>query len=154
VTPHAAVRAVQSPSALAIAAVISVLVWAGAGAAPASDATRDQAYAYNRDGLTAMSKARYEEAIQLFDEAARMVPDYGILNRSLSYTPTFMLAWAAQKLGRNKVACRHFQDFLDIAPAELLEPDKATHAREFLATQCGATGTSVSHPRTATSGVA
>lgn len=112
----------------------------------ATDDDIEQAYAYNRDGLVAMSKARFVEAIELFDHAARMAPDYHIMNRKLSYTPTFMAAWAYEKIGRKTKACEYFRRFLDTAPADLIEADKAAHAREYLSQFCHASGVAAAHP--------
>ncbi len=96
----------------------------------------EHAYAYNRDGMIAMSKARFEEAIDQFQKAADLVPDYGITRRGLLYTPNFMIAWANEKLGRDQEACRYFHRFLELAPGEWLEPSKADHAKTFLTGHC------------------
>jgi tetratricopeptide (TPR) repeat protein len=133
------------------AVLVSSVLWTRPvhGDALTSDEESEQAYAYNRDGLAAMSKARFEEAIDLFDRAARMVPDYQIMNRSLSYTPTFMAAWAYEKIGYNAKACEHFRRFLDTAPSDRIEAGKAAHAREFLSQHCHASGAAAPHPRPA-----
>ncbi len=102
------------------------------------DATRlmERAYAYNRDGMIAMSKARFDDAIEQFQKAAELVPDYGITRRGLRYTPNFMIGWAHEKNGRDEEACRSFRRFLDLAPHQWLEEEKADHARQYLGRHC------------------
>jgi len=103
------------------------------GAGAPSD---EDAYEHNRQGMIAMSKAEFEEAITEFQAAAALAEDYQITGRSLMYTPVFMSAWANEKIGRIGEACRDFRRFLAIAPPERLEETKADHARGYLNQNC------------------
>jgi len=96
----------------------------------------EQAYAYNKAGMIDMSKAQFDEAIEQFQHAAELVPDYGITRRDLLYTPNFMIGWAHEKQGRVEEACRAFRRFLDLAPAQLIEQGKADHANEYFDQHC------------------
>lgn len=96
----------------------------------------EQAYAYNRAGMIAMSKAEFDDAIEQFQKAAELVPDYGITRRGLRYTPNFMIGWAHEKTGRDVDACRSFRRFLDLAPHQWMEEEKADHARQYLGRHC------------------
>jgi tetratricopeptide (TPR) repeat protein len=109
-------------------------------AAIVTDNTREteQAYAYNRDGMIDMSEARFDEAIEQFQHAADLVPDYGITRRDLRYTPNFMIGWAHEKQGRIEEACRAYRRFLDLAPAQLIEQGKADHANQYFDRHCPA----------------
>jgi len=116
-----------------------LLLWPAVGQAGKDDDTAqllERAYAYNRNGMIAMSQAQFDEAIDHFQKAADLVPDYGITKRGLRYTPNFMIGWAHEKNGRNDEACRFFRRFLDLAPAELIEEGKADHARQYLIHHC------------------
>jgi len=122
-----------------------LLAWPVAGPAietPAIDQddaqAMERAYAHNRAGMIAMSEARFDEAIEQFQHAAELVPDYGITKRGLRYTPNFMIGWAHEKQGRIDEACRAFRRFLDLAPAPLIEEGKADHARRYLGRECPA----------------
>jgi tetratricopeptide (TPR) repeat protein len=131
-------------------AVLAAGLFAGPGVAPAVETTAvvaptiiindarlgEQAYAYNRDGMIAMSKAQFDEAIEQFQHAATLVPDYGITRRELRYTPNFMIGWAHEKQGRIEEACRAFRRFLDLAPPALIEQGKADHAGQYLGRHC------------------
>ncbi len=97
---------------------------------------RDDAYEHNRQGMIAMSKADFEEAIAEFQSAAALAKDYQIIGRPLVYTPVFMTAWAYEKIGRTHEACRGFQQFLAIAPSESVEATKADHASDYLKQHC------------------
>lgn len=98
----------------------------------------ERAYAYNRDGMIDMSMAQFDEAIEQFQHAADLVPDYGITRRDLRYTPTFMIGWAHEKQGRVEEACRAYHRFLDLAPAQLIEQGKADHANQYFDRHCPA----------------
>jgi tetratricopeptide (TPR) repeat protein len=126
--------------ALAVVTALILPAVSSSAVAESDDATEllDQAYAYNREGMMAMSKARFEEAIEQFQQAAALVPDYGITRRGLLYTPNFMTGWAYEKMGQDDAACRYFRRFLDFAPSRSLEAGKADHASAFLARHCPA----------------
>lgn len=98
--------------------------------------SQDEAYEHNRLGMIAMSKAEFDEAIEKFREAARLVTDYQIRGRPLVYTPVFMTGWAYEKTGRDAEACEAYRRFLTIASPEALEETKAEHAREFISERC------------------
>jgi tetratricopeptide (TPR) repeat protein len=124
--------AVLTAGLLAVAAVETPAVLSG-------DAQlAERAFAYNRDGMIAMSEARFDEAIEQFQQAAKLVPDYGITHRELRYTPNFMIGWAQEKQGRPKEACRAFLRFLDLSPPALIEQGKADHAGQYLGQHCPA----------------
>jgi len=103
------------------------------GAGPPSD---EDAYEHNRQGMIAMSKADFEEAIAEFQAAAALARDYQITGRALVYTPVFMTAWANEKIGRTQEACREFRHFLAIAPPGSVEATKAEHAGDYLKQNC------------------
>ncbi|HUJ79502.1 MAG TPA: tetratricopeptide repeat protein [Nitrospiria bacterium] len=129
---------------LIMPAVLSAGLLAGPSAGPCLAQTGDtqrmeRAYAFNRAGMIDMSEARFDEAIDQFQQAADLVPDYGITKQSLRYTPTFMIGWAHEKQGRIEEACWSFRRFLDLAPADLIEAGKADHARKYLVKHCPAT---------------
>ena len=116
-----------------------LLLWPTAEPVAANDESTqllEQAYTYNREGMIAMSQAQFDEAIEQFQQAAKLVPDYGITRRGLRYTPNFMIGWAHEKNGRSEEACRFFRKFLDLSPAELIEESKADHARQYLKQHC------------------
>jgi len=96
----------------------------------------ERAYAYNREGMIAMSKALFDNAIEQFQKAADLVPDYGITRRGLRYTPNFMIGWAHEKNGRQEEACRSFRRFLDLATRPWIEEEKADHASQYLGRHC------------------
>jgi len=100
---------------------------------PVADASAvdEQAYALNRDGMIAMSEARFEDAVDAFRRAAAIVPDYGIRGKALMYTPIFMTGWAFEKLGDVAAACEAYRRFLATAPADAVEPTKADHAASY-----------------------
>jgi Flp pilus assembly protein TadD len=103
------------------------------GAGAPSD---EDAYEHNRQGMIAMSKADFEGAIAEFQAAAALAKDYKITGRALIYTPVFMTAWANEKIGRTREACREFRHFLAIAPHESVEATKAEHAGDYLKQNC------------------
>jgi tetratricopeptide (TPR) repeat protein len=109
--------------------------WAGAAAAAGAEA--DRAYSLNQEAMAEMSQAAFESAADKFLRAAAIVPDYAIEDRPLRYTPTFMAAWAYEKLGAAARACRYYGRFLEIAPADRAEPTKLEHARAFVDQHCG-----------------
>ena len=115
-------------------AVILAVTAESAAAAPVDD----QAYALNRDGMIAMSEARFQEAITAFEQASALVLDYGIRGRALLYTPIFMTGWASEKIGGMPKACDAYRRFLAVAPADVVEPTKAEHATSYLAARCSA----------------
>jgi tetratricopeptide (TPR) repeat protein len=129
----------------AVSISVSVFPAASPAGAPASSPTKsddsqliEQAYAYNKAGMIDMSKAQFDEAIEQFQHAAELVPDYGITRRDLRYTPNFMIGWAHEKQGRVEEACRAFRRFLDLAPAPLIEQGKADHATQYFDQHCPA----------------
>jgi len=97
---------------------------------------KEEAYEYNRQGMIAMSKAEFEEAIDDFQKAASLAEDYQIVGRPLIYTPVFMTAWANEKLGRTSDACRSFKRYLQISATTVAEETKIDHARGYVAHQC------------------
>jgi tetratricopeptide (TPR) repeat protein len=121
-----------------LACLALIFSWAPLLLAQSDDLEKtEEAYRLNEDGMTDMSMAEFESAATKFLYAAAMVPDYGITGRPLRYTPTFMAAWALEKLGRREEACRYFKKFLEIAPTDSREPSKVEHAQEYLGRQCG-----------------
>jgi len=94
-----------------------------------------EAYQFNRTGMIDMSMAMFEEAIVEFKKASNLAQDYQIRNQSLMYTPTFMTAWAYEKIGHIQAACRYFRGFLQIAPEKYIEETKKQHANEYI-NQC------------------
>jgi tetratricopeptide (TPR) repeat protein len=115
-------------------AIVLGLLMAGAPL-EASDAD-ERAYALNREGMIAMSEARFTDAIDAFQRASQQVSDYGILGRPLIYTPVFMTGWASEKIGAVAGACEAYRKFLDIAPQDAIEETKADHAAAYLAANC------------------
>ena len=96
----------------------------------------ETAYALNQEAMVDMSMAQFRSAVEKFIQAASIVPDYQIRGRSLLYTPTFMAAWAFEKIKDFHQSCRYFKQFLEIAPLEYREETKVKHAQEFLSGQC------------------
>lgn len=117
-----------------IAAVASLLWFLLLSPAHAGQA--DEARDLNRDGMVEMSQAQFESAADKFLAAAQRVPDYGLSGGELRYTPTFMAAWAYEKIGRRSLACRYFSEFLRIASETSDEPTKLNHARDYLRQFC------------------
>ncbi len=115
-----------------VAGVLGVLL---TGVAASSDVD-EQAYALNREGMIAMSEARFLEAIDAFQRAATLVSDYGILGRPLMYTPVFMTGWASEKIEAVDAACNAYRRFLDVAPKDTIEQTKADHATAYLTANC------------------
>jgi len=117
---------------------VLVILVVGCASVPRNDGStiRDEAYALNREGMIAMSEARFEDAIDLFERASALVTDYGIQGKPLLYTPIFMAGWASEKIGRIPQACASYRRFLTIAPADLVERTKADHAAGHLAAHC------------------
>ena len=113
-----------------VAIVLGVLmVWAPLEAS-------DAAYALHREGMIAMSEARFKEAIDAFQRASTLVLDYGILGRPLMYTPVFMTGWASEKIEAVSSACTAYRRFLNVAPKDAIEETKADHAMEYAAANC------------------
>lgn len=119
--------------------VILAVVWVSSiwGMVQAVRTDEEDAYALNQEAMVDMSTAEFESAARKFLEAGALVPDYGIKNRSLRYTPTFMAAWAFEKMGNGAEACRYFKKFLEIAPPEQRETTKVEHAQDYLSHHCG-----------------
>lgn len=115
----------------AIAAVALACAWEGVAAT-----IDEQAYALNRDGMIAMSEARFGDAVDAFRRAAAMIPDYGIRGKALMYTPIFMTGWASEKRGDTAAACEAYRRFLAVAPADAVEPTKADHATSYITGRC------------------
>ncbi len=115
--------------------MFAALVWATV--AWASDpSAEDRAYALNREGMIAMSEARFEDAIAAFDGAAKLATDYTITGRPLMYTPVFMSGWGSEKIGRTEQACRAYRRYLHIAVEHPVEPTKIDHAKAYLTANC------------------
>jgi tetratricopeptide (TPR) repeat protein len=115
--------------------IAAALAWA-AVASGADPIDEDRAYALNREGMVAMSEARFAEAIEAFDRAADVATDYTIMGRSLMYTPVFMSGWASEKIGRTREACRAYREYRRIAVEHPVEPTKVDHAKAFISTNC------------------
>ncbi len=111
------------------------MAWA-AVAAGADPIDEDRAYALNREGMVAMSEARFAEAIEAFDRAADVATDYAVIGRSFMYTPVFMSGWASEKIGRTREACRAYREYRRIAVEHPVEPTKVDHANAFVAANC------------------
>ncbi|MBI1821692.1 MAG: hypothetical protein HY036_05950 [Nitrospirae bacterium] len=99
------------------------------------DDVLDKAYDLNRQGMIDMSEAKFEEAIVLFQEAAKLKFDYEITEKPLLYTPTFLTAWAFEKIGDREKACEEFRLFLKRAGSHV-EPTKKEHADDFIKNHC------------------
>lgn len=117
------------------ASLIACLLAGHAGFASPVD---DQAYDLNREGMIAMSEARFEDAIAAFQRAAKLVPDYGISGKPLMYTPIFMTAWGSEKIGRTRDACLSYREYLRIAVEHPVEPTKVDHANAYVSATCQA----------------
>jgi tetratricopeptide (TPR) repeat protein len=115
---------------------VTVLLLAAVRSQGAGAPSDEDAYEHNRQGMIAMSKADFEEAIAEFQAAAALAEDYQITGRPLIYTPVFMTAWANEKIGRTREACGEFRHFLAIAPRDSVEETKADHARDYLKQNC------------------
>lgn len=87
-----------------------------------------------------MSEARFEDAIEAFDGAAKLATDYTITGRSLTYTPVFMSGWGSEKIGRTQRACRAYREYLRIAVEHPVEPTKMDHAKAYVAANCQGPG--------------
>ena len=106
------------------------------GAAGQDSGRDEEAYEHNRQGMIAMSQARFEEAIRNFEEAAALAGDYEIQGRPLVFTPAFMGAWASEKIGHRAGACEGYTRFLEMTRKKEVEETKAHHASEFVARSC------------------
>lgn len=122
---------------LSLVTVISFLILS-IGTVQSETAPEDveKAYALNQGGMVDMSMALFRSAALKFIQAASMVPDYQIRGKSLLYTPTFMAAWAFEKIKDFSQSCRYYRQFLEIAPLEFREETKVKHAQEFLYGKC------------------
>lgn len=105
--------------------------WSSAG-----DEDYEKAYDHNRQGMIAMSMARFGEAIESFQKAAALALDYEIRGKNLQYTPVFHAGWAHEKIDEQKGACEAFEKFLEIAPPDLAEGSKINHAETFIGENC------------------
>lgn len=120
-----------------VSRVVGIAALACAAVASAGEPSdEDRAYALNREGMIAMSEARFEDAIDAFDSAAKLAKDYAITGRSLMYTPVFMSGWGSEKIGRTPQACRAYREYLRIAVEHPIEPTKTDHANAYLAANC------------------
>ena len=117
------------------ALLCALAVWSMAQTVRADDV--EEAYALNQEAMVDMSMAEFESAARKFLKAAALVPDYGVKDRNLRYTPIFMAAWAFEKIGDEAEACRYFRRFLEIASPEDREPTKVEHAQDYLSHHCG-----------------
>ncbi|HET8760511.1 MAG TPA: hypothetical protein VFN94_05560 [Nitrospiria bacterium] len=118
-----------------VVATVACVAWATV-AVGADPNDHDRAYDLNREGMIAMSEARFTEAIDAFRQAAALATDYSIMGRPLMYTPVFMSAWGAEKIGRTRQACAAYRDYLRIAVEHPVEPTKVDHAKGFIAANC------------------
>ena len=100
-----------------------------------SEDVLEKAYDLNRQGMIDMSEAKFEEAVVLFQEAAKLKSDYEITGRPLLYTPIFMSAWAYEKIGDKKNACDAFRLFINRSGASA-ESTKKDHAEHFIKNYC------------------
>jgi tetratricopeptide (TPR) repeat protein len=100
-----------------------------------ADESEEKAYALNREGMIAMSEARFEEAIVLFQQAARLKSDYEISGKPLLYTPNFMSAWASEKIGDFRKACDFFRLYIQQSGSGA-EQTKKEHAESFIKNTC------------------
>ncbi len=98
--------------------------------------TQERAYELNREGMIAMSEARFTDAIAAFERAAALVDDYEILGKPLTYTPVFMAGWASEKIERTPEACKAYRRYLRLAVEHPVEPTKVEHATAYVATNC------------------
>lgn len=122
-----------------LAAVGAVTFWFFAGTpglGAAEQAVEDRAYELNREGMIAMSEARFEDAIEAFERAAELATDYAIVGRPLMYTPVFMTAWAAEKIDRTSKACAAYRRYVRLAAEHPVEPTKIDHATAYVSTHC------------------
>ncbi len=119
--------------------IVAALAWATAASA-ADPIDEDRAYVLNREGMIAMSEARFEDAIAAFQRAAKVAGDYAIAGKPLMYTPVFMTGWASEKIGRTADACRAYREYLRIAVEHPVEPTKVDHAKDYVSTNCQAVG--------------
>ena len=124
----------------AVLGIFTVAFWlgtvVGAGVWAQVPRVADEAYGWNREGMMAMSQARFEDAIRHFLRAAELAEDYQVQGRPLVYTPVFMAAWAHEKSEKRAGACREYRRFLKVALSEKMEPTKAEHARDYLSQYC------------------
>jgi tetratricopeptide (TPR) repeat protein len=114
-----------------------LLAWALASRAEDSP-VEEQAYEFNRAGMIAMSEARFEEAIEAFERAAKLAADYDISGKPLMYTPVFMTGWGSEKVGRTREACAAYRRYLRIAVEHPVEPTKVDHAKAYVSSNCQA----------------
>ena len=114
---------------------MAVALW-GIATAAGSASVEDRAYELNREGMIAMSEARFTDAIHAFQGAADLVADYGVLGKPLMYTPVFMTGWAAEKIGRTRDACEAYRRYVRIAQERPIEPTKIDHAKGYIEASC------------------
>jgi tetratricopeptide (TPR) repeat protein len=125
----------RAHTACALALLFLALFWATPPESRAEDT--DEAFELNRDAMVDMSMAEFASAAEKFIKAASLVPDYGIKDRKLQYTPNFMAGWAFEKMGKIQDACVFFRKFLDIAPPGDRELTKTEHAQDYVDSHCG-----------------
>lgn len=114
--------------------VLVVVIVCAPGRSRADDV--EEAYSINQDAMVDMSTAEFQSAADKFLKAGRMVPDYGIKDRSFRYTPTFMAAWAFEKMVNIPEACRYFRRFLKITTHADRESTKEVHAQSYIEDHC------------------
>jgi len=110
-----------------------------AGHAQGASPDDERAYDLNREGMIAMSEARFDDAIAAFGEAASLVSDYGIVGKPLMYTPVFMTARASEKIGHLQEACKAYRRYRRIAVEHPVEPTKSDHANAYVSANCQGT---------------
>ena len=118
------------------AVAVGCLVWSLLGYARGASQAEERAYSLNREGMIAMSEARFDDAIAAFTQAADLVADYGIAGKPLMYTPVFMTAWASEKIDHTREACAAYRRYLQIAVEHPVEPTKVEHANAYVSTNC------------------
>lgn len=110
-----------------------------AARAETTPSSKDQAYGLNREGMIAMSEARFTDAIDAFHRAAELADDYSIPGKPLMYTPVFMTGWASEKIARTREACAAYRRYLRLAVEHPAEPTKVEHANGYISANCQST---------------
>lgn len=109
-------------------------------ATESQDAGQQDAYEFNRQGMIAMSEARFTDAIAAFERAAALAHDYQISGKPLTYTPVFMTGWASEKIDRTREACDAYHHYLRLAAEHPIEPTKIEHANDYISANCRTSG--------------
>ena len=130
----ASLRKINKWGPILLGALWIGMIWSTGTTVRAEDT--EDAYVLNQEAMVDMSMAQFEAAAEKFLEAAAMVSDYQIKNQKLRYTPTFMAAWAHEKLGNFAEACLYFREFLEISPEDERELTKVKHATDYLNDRC------------------